>query len=93
MRSIDGIIDEQDDMTYLTCSEIKSVSPTASTHLPKNCSPKNGFRGFFSLPYLSDLEAYCCLRVDRNHLRTSRQRFSGSCSLAGATKMAGCSAQ
>lgn len=79
--------------TNLTCSEMSSVVPAESTHFPKNNSPKNGFRGFFSLPNLSLRLAYCCLRVVRNHFNTSNARFLGSSSFAGATKTFGCSAQ
>jgi hypothetical protein len=79
--------------TYLTCSETNSVVPAASSHLPMNSSPKNGFRGFFSFPNFSLRLAYCCFSVVKNHFRTSKARFLGSCSKAGATKMEGCSAQ
>jgi hypothetical protein len=69
------------------------VVPASSTHFPKYSSPKKGLRGFFSVPYSSLRLLYCCLRVLINHLSTSRARLAGSCSLAGATKMEGCSAQ
>lgn len=49
--------------------------------------------GFFSFPYCSLLLAYCCLRVVKNHLRTSRARLAGSGSLEAATKAEGCSHQ
>lgn len=78
---------------HLTCSLMSSVVPASSSHLPRNSSPKKGFRGFFSFPYFSLRVAYCCLRVLRNHLSTSIARFWGSASLAGAAKMAGCSHQ
>jgi hypothetical protein len=61
--------------------------------LPKNNSPKKGLRGFFSLPSFSLREVYCCLRVLRNHFRTSMQRFCLSASEAGATRTEGISAQ
>lgn len=79
--------------TYLTCSEISSVVPDSSCHFPRNNSPKKGFSGFFSFPYLSLRLAYCCFNVLRNHFRTSKARFCGSFSCAGAMKIAGCSAQ
>ena len=67
--------------------------PDASSHFPKNSSPKKGFKGFFSFPNFSLRLAYCCLSVDKNHFNTRSARFLGSCSFAGATKRAGCSAQ
>jgi len=79
--------------TYLTCSLVSSVTPASSTHLPRNSSPRNGLRGFFSLPYCSLRLAYCCLRVVKNHLSTNSALFAGSDSLAGATKTDGCSHQ
>lgn len=79
--------------THLTCSETNCVVPAASSHLPKKISPRNGFNGFFSLPNFSFLLLYCCLRVLRNHLSTSRARFSGFGSDAGATNSDGCSVQ
>lgn len=33
-----------------TCSVCKTLSPAGPSHLPINCSPRNGLRGFFSLP-------------------------------------------
>ncbi len=78
---------------YLTCSLINSVVPASSSHLPRNSSPRNGFRGFFSLPYCSLRLAYCCLSVDRNHFSTRRARFPGSPSFAGAANSDGCSHQ
>jgi hypothetical protein len=79
--------------TNLTCSEINSVVPASSTHLPRNSSPKKGFRGFFSFPNFSLRLAYCCFNVLRNHFKTNSARFCGSFSCAGATKTEGCSAQ
>ena len=79
--------------TYLTCSEMSLVVPASSSHSPKKSSPKNGFRGFFSEPSTSLRLQYCCLRVLKNHFRTSRARLAGSFSRAGATKRDGCSAQ
>lgn len=79
--------------TYLTCSETNCVVPAASSHLPRKSSPRNGFNGFFSLPSFSFLLLYCCLRVLRNHLSTSRARLAGSGSDAGATNSDGCSVQ
>ena len=79
--------------TNLTCSEMSSVVPASSSHLPKNSSPRNGFNGFFSLPYLSLRLAYCCFKVLRNHFSTRSARRCGSFSWAGATKIEGCSAQ
>lgn len=61
--------------THLTCSLTSSVSPVASFHVPRNNSPKKGFRGFFSDPSFSFLVAYCCLSVERNHFSTSMARF------------------
>lgn len=61
--------------------------------MPRKSSPRNGFSGFFSLPYCSLRLAYCCFRVLRNHLRTSRALLAGSVSLAGAAKRSGCSHQ
>jgi hypothetical protein len=58
-----------------------------------NSSPRKGFRGFFSLPSFSLRLQYCWWRVLRNHFKTSRARFSGSASFAGATNSPGCSAQ
>jgi hypothetical protein len=81
------------DCAYQTCSLTSLVVPTESSHLPKNSSPKKGFNGFFSLPKLSLRLLYCCLRVVKNHFSTRSARLAGSCSLAGATKMAGCSVQ
>jgi hypothetical protein len=59
-----------------------------------NNSPKNGFSGFirFFFPF-SSLLLCCCFSVLRNHFSTKSARFSGSGSLAGATKREGCSAQ
>jgi hypothetical protein len=79
--------------TNLTCSEINSVVPASSCHFPRNNSPRNGFSGFFSFPYLSLRLAYCCFRVLRNHFKTNNARFWGSFSWAGATNIVGCSAQ
>lgn len=79
--------------TYLTCSLIKSVVPALSSHFPKNSSPRKGLRGFFSFPYCSLRLAYCCLRVVRNHLSTSKALLAASSSLAGAAKTLGCSHQ
>ena len=81
------------DTTYLTCSDTNCVVPAASSHLPRNSSPRKGFNGFFSDPNLSFLLLYDCFNVLRNHFKTSRARFAGSCSEAGATKMDGCSVQ
>lgn len=78
---------------YLTCSLINSVLPAASSQCPRKSSPRNGFRGFFSLPYCSLLLAYCCLSVVRNHFSTSRARLAGSASSAGAANTEGCSDQ
>jgi hypothetical protein len=78
---------------YLTCSLTRRVSPAASSHLPRNSSPKKGFSGFFSLPSFSLRLAYCCLSVLRNHFSTSNMRFAASFSAAGATKTEGCSVQ
>lgn len=78
---------------YLTCSEISSVVPAESTHFPINSSPKNGLRGFFSFPNFSLRLAYDCFKVLRNHFKTSKARFCGSGSAAGATKIEGFSAQ
>lgn len=61
--------------------------------MPRNSSPRNGFSGFFSLPNCSLRLAYCCLSVERNHLRTRRARLAGSDSVAGAAKSGGCSHQ
>lgn len=81
------------DTAYLTCSDTNCVVPAASSHFPMNSSPRNGFSGFFSDPNLSFLLLYDCFNVLRNHFNTSRARFAGSCSKAGATKMDGCSVQ
>lgn len=81
------------DIPYLTCSDTNCVVPAASSHFPRNSSPRNGFNGFFSDPNLSFRLLYDCFSVVRNHLSTSRARFAGSCSKAGATKIAGCSVQ
>ena len=78
---------------YLTCSDTSCVVPEASSHFPRNSSPRNGFNGFFSDPNLSFLLLYDCFNVLRNHFNTSRARFAGSGSEAGATKMDGCSVQ
>lgn len=78
---------------YLTCSETSFVVPASSSHLPKNSSPRKGFNGFFSEPSSSLRLLYCCFRVLRNHFSTSKARFAGSSSEAGATKIDGCSAQ
>jgi hypothetical protein len=69
------------------------VVPAESTHFPRNNSPKKGLRGFFSFPYFSLRLAYCCFNVVKNHFNTNKARFWGSFSLAGATKMDGCSPQ
>ncbi len=81
-------------IAHLTCSATKFVVPDLSTHLPKNNSPRNGFSGFmrFFFP-CSSLLLCCSFSVLRNHFSTNRARFSGSGSLAGATKRLGCSAQ
>jgi len=78
---------------YLTCSEIRFVVPASSSHFPRYNSPRKGFSGFFSEPSLSLLLAYDDLSVVKNHLRTSKARFAGSCSAAGATNIDGCSVQ
>ena len=67
--------------------------PAWSSHFPRNSSPRNGFKGFFSDPRVSLRLQYCCLRVLRNHFRTNKALFAGSFSAAGATKIDGCSAQ
>jgi len=67
--------------------------PASSTDFPRKSSPRKGLRGFFSLPNFSDRLAYCNFNVARNHFRTSRARFWGSFSAAGATKIEGCFAQ
>src|ERR1700753_4068296 len=72
---------------------MSSVVPASSSHFPRNISPRNGFSGFFSFPYCSLRLAYCCFKVVKNHLRTSRARFFGSASLPGAAKTDGCSHQ
>jgi len=72
---------------------MRSVLPASSSHFPKNSSPRNGLRGFFSFPYCSLRLAYCCLRVVKNHLSTSKALLAGSSSLAGAIKTLGCSHQ
>jgi hypothetical protein len=46
----------------------------------------------FFLPF-SSLLLCCCLSVLKNHFKTNNARFSGSGSLAGATKRLGRSAQ
>lgn len=81
--------------TNLTCSLINVVSPVSplSSHFPRNSSPRKGLRGFFSLPSFSLRLQYCWCSVLRNHRKTRRALFSGSGSVAGATKRAGCSAQ
>lgn len=81
------------DIAYLTCSDTKFVVPAASSHFPRNSSPKNGFKGFFSEPNLSLLLLYDDFNVLRNHFNTSKALFAGSCSEAGATKTDGCSVQ
>ena len=78
---------------YLTCSDTNCVVPAASSHFPRNSSPRNGFNGFFSDPNLSFRLLYDCFSVVRNHLSTSKARFAGSGSEAGATKIDGCSVQ
>ena len=80
---------------YLTCSLTSSVVPVrpSSFHLARKSSPRNAFNGFLT-PSFSSRPAYCCcFKADRNHLSTSKARFRGFSSAAGATKMAGCSAQ
>ena len=79
--------------SYLTCSLVSVVVPASSSHLPKNTSPRNGLRGFFSFPYCSLRLAYCCFSVVRNHFKTATDRFRGSGSCAAATKTEGCSHQ
>ena len=83
------------DMTYLTCSEMSCVVPISgsSSHLPKKSSPRKGLSGFFSLPPFSFRLAYDGFRVLRYHFSTSRERFCGSGSFAGATSKSGRSAQ
>lgn len=76
-----------------TCSLTSCVVPASSSHFPRKSSPRKGLRGFFSLPRFSLRLAYCCLRVVRNHFRTSSARLAGSFSDAGATKTDGCSVQ
>ena len=80
-------------LLYLTCSDTSCVVPQPSSHFAKNSSPRNGLSGFFSEPSFSFLLLYCCFRVLKNHLRTSRARLAGSFSDAGATKSEGCSLQ
>lgn len=86
---------KDDSPTNLTCSLINVVSPVTplSSHFPRNSSPRKGFSGFFSLPSFSLRLQYCWCSVLRNHFRTSRARFSGSGSVAGAMNSVGCSAQ
>ena len=86
-------LQHQKNGSYLTCSLTRCVVPASSSHFPRNNSPRKGFKGFFSLPNFSLRLAYCCLSVLKNHLRTSRARFCGSFSFAGAMKTEGCSAQ
>ena len=81
------------EIVYLTCSDTSCVVPAASSHFPRNSSPRNGFKGFFSEPYLSFLVLYDDFKVVKNHFRTNKARFAGSGSEAGATKMEGCSVQ
>lgn len=69
------------------------VSPASSCQVPRKSSPRNGFRGFFSLPNFSFLDEYDCFKVERNHLSTSRERLAGSGSWVGAMNIDGCSAQ
>lgn len=78
---------------YLTCSETNCVVPASSSHFPKNSSPKKGFSGFFSDPYLSLLLLYDDFNEVRNHFSTNSARLAGSGSEAGATKTDGCSVQ
>lgn len=93
MWLISAIIIANPDFPHLTCSEISSVVPDSSCHFPRNNSPKKGLSGFFSFPYLSLRLAYCCFSVVRNHFKTNKARLWGSGSRAGATNVAGCSAQ
>ena len=79
--------------THLTCSDTNLVSPAASSHLPKYNSPRKGFKGFFSVPYLSLRLLYCCFSVLKNHFSTSIERLAGSGSEAGFTNTEGCSVQ
>ena len=67
--------------------------PDASSQLPRKSSPRNGFKGFFSLPSFSFREEYDDFSDERNHLSTRRARFAGSGSCAGAMKIDGCSVQ
>ena len=61
--------------------------------MPRYSSPKKGFKGFFSDPNLSLLLLYDDFNVVRNHFKTSKARFAGSGSEAGATNIDGCSVQ
>ena len=83
-------------VTYLTCSLTNLVvpfTPLPPSKLARNSSPRKALRGFLT-PSFSSRPAYCCcLRAARNHFNTDRARRWGSASDAGATKMAGCSAQ
>lgn len=81
--------------TNLTCSLTSSrlLGSASSPHLAKNNSPKNGFKGFFSLPMLSLRLLYCCFSVLRNHLRTATARCSGSDMEAGLMSSAGSETQ
>ena len=67
-----------------TCSLTSDVWPYSSSQLPRNNSPRNGLRGFFSDPSFSDREQYCCLRVLSSHFVTKRDRLAGSGSRVGA---------
>ena len=93
LSSVSRFLKRSKVLVYLTCSDINSVVPASSSHFPRNSSPKNGFRGFFSDPNLSLLLLYDDFNVERNHFRTSKARFAGSGSEAGATNIEGCSVQ
>jgi hypothetical protein len=67
--------------------------PAASSHFPKNNSPRNGFSGFFSDPNSSLRLQYDDFNVVKNHFSTKSALLAGSFSAAGATRMEGCSAQ
>jgi hypothetical protein len=72
---------------------MSNILPTSlSFHLPRNISPRKGFRGFL-IPKSSLPPAYCCRFNDvRYHFSTKRALFSAFDSSAGATKICGNSA-
>lgn len=67
-----------------TCSTVRTNSPLS--HSPRNCSPRNGFKGFFSEPVSFSRRVNWPLSVARNQRVTRNCRSSGVVPSAMAAK-------